>query len=282
MMHCSPNCRDHTVLQCSWNARDLRANLGGGQGKIYLRPIQKSLSTQPLLHQSQSEVKERCHMCNKDILVRKLRDHLWSCTEGLDSDDDTVDQNPDAIVPTLSGNSNTETTVSSSLSQSPSVGSLSTLATSATPIVSHSVSSSFAATPTLRIGPAMEGFSISDLTGSPAEANINNNQPSFTNSEQSIDEIVCDTISYCQEHDAVNPVEILRCFQQKMVTGRALEIQRVDEVSGGETNFIMVDRHNLIETAFDEIMFHHDYRKTLQVQFYGEVSSSTVHVCYKM
>ena len=48
-----------------------------------------------------------------------------------------------------------------------------------------------------------------------------------------------------------------------MVTGRALEVERVDEVSGGETNFIMVDRHNLMETAFDEIMSLGDYRKTL-------------------
>ena len=62
-----------------------------------------------------------------------------------------------------------------------------------------------------------------------------------------------------------------------MVTGRALKVERVDEVSGGETNFIMVDRHNLMETAFDEIMSLGDYRKTLQVQFYGEVSA----VCYK-
>ena len=48
LMQCSPNCRDLTRITCAWNAKDLRANLGGGQGKMYLVPIQKSLSTGPL------------------------------------------------------------------------------------------------------------------------------------------------------------------------------------------------------------------------------------------
>lgn len=86
-----------------------------------------------------------------------------------------------------------------------------------------------------------------------------------------MDEIVVDTVTYCQQYNVSTPVEILRCFQQKMVTGRALEVQAVDEVNEGGTNFIMIDRHNVIDTAFDEIMSLPEYRKTLQVQFYGEV-----------
>ena len=57
-----------------------------------------------------------------------------------------------------------------------------------------------------------------------------------------------------------------------MVIGRALEVQSVDEVNEGETNFIMVDRQNLMLTAFDEISFLTELRRALQVQFYGEVS----------
>ena len=68
MMRCAPNCRDLSVIVCSWNAKDLHSNLGGGQGKTYLRPIQNSLSTQSLFQSSQSEVKERCQMCNQEIL----------------------------------------------------------------------------------------------------------------------------------------------------------------------------------------------------------------------
>ena len=41
---------------------------------------------------------------------------------------------------------------------------------------------------------------------------------------------------------------------------------------GGETNFILVDRNKSLETAFDELKSHNNYRVTLEVQFYGEVT----------
>ena len=90
--------------------------------------------------------------------------------------------------------------------------------------------------------------------------------------EKSVHEVVDETVFFCRERNIHNPVEILRCFQQRMVTGRALEVESAIKASEGDTNFIMVDRHNLIDTAFVEIMSLPEYRKTLQVQFYGEVS----------
>ena len=53
--------------------------------------------------------------------------------------------------------------------------------------------------------------------------------------------------------------------------GRTLEVQSVDKANQGETNFIMVDQKNLMVTAFREILFLTELRKTLQVKFYGEV-----------
>lgn len=47
MMQCLPNCLDLSRIDCSWNANDIKAHLGGGQGKIYFVPIQKSISTKP-------------------------------------------------------------------------------------------------------------------------------------------------------------------------------------------------------------------------------------------
>ena len=86
-----------------------------------------------------------------------------------------------------------------------------------------------------------------------------------------VDEVVEFTVAYCKENSINSHVEILRCFQQKMVTGRALDVKSVSEATEGETNFIIIDRSNLINTSFDEIMFLAEYRRTLQVQFYGEV-----------
>ena len=64
MLHCQPNCRDLTPLKCSWAAKEIRSNLGW-QSKIYLRPIQKDLSTKSLLPQNSCEVKEKCMACKK-------------------------------------------------------------------------------------------------------------------------------------------------------------------------------------------------------------------------
>ena len=104
-----------------------------------------------------------------------------------------------------------------------------------------------------------------DLTEKPEETQSNHKFSDI------VDAIVHATVSCCNEHNADNPTEILRCFKQQFVTGRALEVASEVEVNEGETNFIMVDRFKLVETAFDEIMTLPEYRKTLEVQFYGEV-----------
>ena len=78
------------------------------------------------------------------------------------------------------------------------------------------------------------------------------------------------TVALCRENN-FSHVEILRCFQQKVVIGRDLDVQNVAQATEGVTNYINVHRYNLMETTFDEIMFHEEYRKTLPVQFYGEV-----------
>ena len=97
---------------------------------------------------------------------------------------------------------------------------------------------------------------------------------STTNSDDdkmTVDEVVEKTVQYCCKNDINNPVEILRCLQLNMVTGRALEVEFAHEEKTGEKNFIMVDRQNLLQTALDEISCLQDFRKTFQVQFYNEV-----------
>ena len=66
--------------------------------------------------------------------------------------------------------------------------------------------------------------------------------------------MVNDTVNYCKENSVLGHVEILRCFQQKVIIGRSLEVENVAQAVEGETNYINVDRNNLIETAFEEII----------------------------
>ena len=88
-----------------------------------------------------------------------------------------------------------------------------------------------------------------------------------------VDDLATKVVGYCTSHNIEDPVEILRYFQKIMVEGRALGIQDVSSVEEGETNLIMVDRYNILETSFEEVKSLENLRKTLEVQFYGEVLS---------
>ena len=63
-------------------------------------------------------------------------------------------------------------------------------------------------------------------------------------------------------------------MQEHLVKGRSLEIHDVTNVDEGPTNFVMVDRSNLLETGLDEIRELEFKFMCLCVQFYGEVKKS--------
>lgn len=77
-------------------------------------------------------------------------------------------------------------------------------------------------------------------------------------------------IIFCKENGLSDPIDIVRYLQSMIVKGRKLDIDDEASVLQGETNYIMVDRANLIETAFPEIVSIEDLRLTLEVQFYEE------------
>ena len=66
------------------------------------------------------------------------------------------------------------------------------------------------------------------------------------------------------------PTEMLRYLQSKIVQGRPLDV--IDDATEhvGDTNFMAVDRDNVLETTFDELRSVEDPRITFQVEFYGE------------
>lgn len=82
----------------------------------------------------------------------------------------------------------------------------------------------------------------------------------------------------CGEMNAKTPAEILRISQAVLIHGRELEITDESVSPQGDTNFIMVDRYKIIETAFKEIMNLEDKFLTLEIQFYGEVSARKINV----
>lgn len=247
LMQSSPNCRDLRHIDCCWSAKDLKAILGGGQGKIYIVPIQKSLSTKPSQKSESSSLKEECHICHKQILIRELRKHLWNCQEGSrESDGDEIDLMQSAF--------NTYTNQDDIIPSSATL----TLAQPLGTTTSESQDSS-----TVTSAPNATTSLSSNSTNALVVSNSDDDK-------MTVDEVVKKTVQYCRKNDISNPVEILRCMQLNMVTGRALEVEFAHEEILGETNFIMVDRQNLLQTALDEISCLQDFRKTLEVQFYDE------------
>ena len=92
-----------------------------------------------------------------------------------------------------------------------------------------------------------------DLTEKPEET------PSNHQSSDIVDAIVHATVSYCNEHNADNPTEILRCFQQQFVTGRALEVASEDDVNKGE---------GILSSDFNgKVFFDHGLRELMREKY---------------
>ncbi|KAJ7380778.1 hypothetical protein OS493_007158 [Desmophyllum pertusum] len=238
MLHCLPNCRDLTPLKCSWAAKEMRSNLGG-QSKIYLRPIQKDLSTKSLVPQNSCEVKEMCMSCKKEFPMSELRTHsFYMCLAGLNSGSDSEGENNT----TAHSHGSATITVPDADSLQPET------AESTQPEEQ------------LDATPQVPDQSI------PEEK------------EDTVDDAISSVLHYCRANNINNPVEILRCLQKAIVTGRKLELESDSEVLEGETNYINVDRTNLLDGTFEEVAALENLRLTLEVSFYGEVARDYVGV----
>ena len=119
----------------------------------------------------------------------------------------------------------------------------------------------------------ISGSEVSDITGT-LETNMSTD--TILNSENKIKDIIIDKeivdiIEHCKTKDTNNPVEILKYMQTRLVQGRPLEIEDVTQCISGATNFIMVDRSDLMNTELEEIQRISNKFVTLEVHFYKEV-----------
>ena len=295
IMYCISGCKELKPLNCCCSAKELKSNVGA-QAKLYLRPIQKNLSTVSLVPQNMSKVKERCNICHREVLMKDLRAHVFMCKskEGLlssDSDEEGL-RDPAFSLWRLPGST---TLRQHGQYQSPNNAGSSSL--SGDPTVPAAVVNLVddSSNPACRPGevperttseqqsqhqnPSDSGRSsvLGDLTLPAAVVNLDNgndNQLDEVNTAAlSVDDIVDKVVAYCLANNIHNPVEILRCLQKELVIGQALEVTDITQCKSGLTNFILVNRDSILDTAFDELKSYNDYRLTLEVQFYDEVSA---------
>ena len=353
MLQCLANCRDLSVIGTSWSVRDLKSAFGG-QAKIYLRPIQKNLSTRSQEpKRSESSLKEKCRWCQKPFLLSELREHSSHCTGNFfgDSDDDATDLpavlngGPDSSNNSTQSSLNVPISVAahqpvdvhtasspqySQTTHGPGSSNNSTQSSLNVPIsvVAHQPVDVHTASspqyPQTTHGPGSSNNNtqsslnvpISVVAHQPVDVHTASS-PQYPQTTQQIplqqDSMVHVVATQPANHvtpqniqatnqqlglevddarrsnsnlediieqiaikcgDSGNPVQMLQCLQDSVIVGRALEIVNVSESSEGDVNFILVNRYNLLETAFDEIQLIENPRLTLQVQFYGEVSNA--------
>ena len=86
-----------------------------------------------------------------------------------------------------------------------------------------------------------------------------------------IDKEIVDIIEHRKTKDLNTPVEVLKYMQTRLVQGRPLEIEDVTQCISGATNFIMVDRSDLMNTGLEEIQYVSNKFVILEVHFYNEV-----------
>ena len=79
-------------------------------------------------------------------------------------------------------------------------------------------------------------------------------------------------VNEMNEKDLSDPVEILRFLQQSLIRGRALDVIDGTSASEGDTNYICVDRQNILATTFAELESVDDFCKTFEVDFMGELA----------
>lgn len=97
----------------------------------------------------------------------------------------------------------------------------------------------------------------------------NLSSPQVVNRKAAISDVATECITYCKDHGISDPIEILRYLQGCIVTGRPLNGFSEDNLDD-ETNFVLINRHDVLATAFDEVRSIENPRLTLEVSFYGE------------
>ncbi|XP_071147376.1 uncharacterized protein [Mytilus edulis] len=297
LLKCNQNSRDLQVIDCTWSVKKLKDYLGN-QAKLYVRPIQKDLDMEPVQKNCNSRSEVKCNSCFKTFSVKDIREHTNTCVIAKLNEENPNSDSDDLLDPMLNCNDTVKDDTTSILLKDEEINVLAP----ATNIVKDDstiillkddeINEVAPATNTDAVAVNADDFCtaipLSDICSASPE-NTNAAQiPSQlhlinckSNQNSDLDHIIANGIDECLRTEMNDPVEILRYFQGLIVTGRKLKLQHEDTVQpepdnhDGSTNFIIVDRSNILQTDLEEIggTQETDLRKTLEVQFYNETAS---------
>lgn len=279
LLRCGSNCRTLQIINGKWDVLNLR-NIVGSQATIYVRPIQRSIEVHDSNMNGNNEIKDKCLKCQQEFNVFDLRQHVEDCVSDEPSNSEILTGTVvSEITPELRhGNEvHQQVIVAQEHVVSPSLNTSEyTLLEMLPSGNAYATSQSFEDNRV--VFDQLWSNSLSGYVQEAAQTSGSSTVTVTAVSEQGkeqitcIDNIVKETCDFCVKNNIENPVEILRLYQKKIVCGRSLEVENEGDILTGETNFIVVDRNNILKTGFDEISGLSNLRLCLEVQFYDEVS----------
>ncbi|XP_052237909.1 uncharacterized protein LOC127849229 [Dreissena polymorpha] len=109
LLRCQANSRELTAIDCPWTVKGLKKFIGS-QTKIYIRPIQQNLSTEPIRAETvEADIREACRNCGLMIPVQCLRSHcLEGCQDMQTQHEVTANSPSETHLYTSQGNSDEE------------------------------------------------------------------------------------------------------------------------------------------------------------------------------
>ncbi|CAC5359836.1 unnamed protein product [Mytilus coruscus] len=295
LLKCNQNSRDLQVIDCTWSVKKLKDYLGN-QAKLYVRPIQKDLDMEPVQRSCNSRSEVKCNSCFKTFSVKDIREHTNTCVMSKLNEENPYSDSDELLDPMLNCNDTVKDDGTSILLKDDEINVVA-------PATNTDATKSFvnqdidhADDFCTSIPLSVYNMSNSASMVQQEEADICSARPENNNAAQipsqlhlnckseqnsDLDHIIANGIDKCLRTEMNDPVEILRYFQGLIVKGRKLELQHEDTVQpepdnhDGSTNFIMVDRYNILQTALEKngATQETDLRKTLEVQFYTETAS---------
>ena len=263
LLNCLSNSKHIQVINCKWDVKSLRGILGS-QCKLYIRPIQNDLPLKMDFHAEENGLREKCNVCNLEYSISGLREHVEVCKVQRKPQDTEIMTSVEVDIP------------SSTEIELPSVENDETAETQPTVLFDDV----FNVNETSSISPGQEENVMNFMESSSLQVIVNDPNASTELVENTIsaslnvtvNDIVLSCINFCNLNNITDPIQILRIYQKEIVTGRKLDLESEDTTIEGDTNFIMVDRNNLIESGFIEVENLTDLRPCLlEVQFSTEV-----------
>ena len=275
ILQCQSNCRELQVITCKWDVENLRAIIGT-QAKIYVRPIQNDLSLRSSNSIVSTSLKELCSSCGQLFNISELRQHFSQCASipgNRNNEDETSEMiqmsNEGATTRQTEGATTRQTEGATTRHTEGATTRQTEGATTRQTEGATTRQTEGATTRQTEGATTRQTDSVSvHITNDSSESHSMNSE---LESPKRVSDIVKNCVAYCKEKEITDPVDILRLFQSSIVTGRGLEVSDETDVLQGETNYILVDRDNVLQSAMEEIREIKDLRLCLEVQFYGEV-----------